>query len=346
MTQEEYNLEQFGQAALEIRSGCITAMNGAARRQLPHLAVGAPAPAGLTRSLELGSEAGSFAQGEESYLFTRIASPGREVVLFHPARDCGVTGPQLDGFSRQMRDKMGGLLQQLELFSAQEDEPAGSDPRLARFSQSFHQMLRLIHNLEFLNVPLEQAEAQFRPVTMDLAGLCAQTARQAAPLLRKAGVELTCSGRCAGLLIPGDPELLQRMLLDLISNAAKSAKTVCLDLRPWEDRAVLTVSDSGGEASGLAALLRRQEEGIPAPQDGAGMGLDVVRRIVHLHRGALLAQENDRGGLVFTVALPAGPLPGQLPLESPRMETGGGLSPFLVGLSDLLPAELFQPDAD
>ena len=346
MTQEEYNLEQFGQAALEVRGGCVAAMNRAARRQLPQLAVGAPAPAGLARSLEQGSEAGCFAQDEENYLFTRISSPDREVILFRPARDCGVTGEQLDGFSRQMREKMGVLLQQLELFSVQEDEPAESDPRLARFSQSFHQMLRLIGNLEFLNVPPDQAEKQFRPVTMDLAGLCAQLTRQAAPLLRKAGVELVCSSQCAGLLIPGDPELLQRMLLDLISNAAKTSKTVCLELRAWEDRAVLTVSDSGGDAPGLAALLRQKEQSLPAPQDGAGMGLDVVRRIVRLHGGALLAQQNDPGGLVFTVALPAGPLPSQLPLESPRPEQNGGLSPFLVGLADLLPAELFQPDAD
>ncbi|MBQ5930817.1 MAG: hypothetical protein IIX00_01000, partial [Tidjanibacter sp.] len=64
---------------------------------------------------------------------------------------------------------------------------------------------------------MEQARTLFCPVAMDLAGLCADIKRQAAPLLGKANVALEFSSPCTGLLIPGDPELLQRMILALIS---------------------------------------------------------------------------------------------------------------------------------
>lgn len=140
------------------------------------------------------------------------------------------------------------------------------------------------------------------------------------------------------------------MLLGLVSNAAKASPggTVTLDLRPWMNRAVLSVADNGcDQPADLTALLRDPaDQSIPAPDEGAGMGLDVVRRIAALHGGALLTRQSKQGGLVFTVSLPTGPLPAALPLHTPKLEQNGGLSPFLVELADLLPAELFQPDVD
>lgn len=345
MTEHDY-LEQLPHAAVEIRESAVVDMNTAARNQLPQLVQGAPVPAFLARSLERGDGAGSFQRGEDTFLFTRVSRGEEELILFRPAERCGVTGGQLEGFSRQIREQMATMANQMQTL-ADEGEDTG---RMSGLNQNFHKMLRLINNLEFLNVPEEEAMALFRPVTMDLAGLCIQLVRQAAPMLRKGNVELSYASQCAGLLIPGDPELLQRMLLGLVSNAAKAAPggSVTMDLRLWRDRAVVTISDSGGDQGGdLADLLKSGgEQDIPVPGEGAGMGLDVVRRVVRLHQGAIFTQRSGKGGLSFTVSLPTGPLPVQLPLHSPSLETDGGFSPFLVELADVLPTELFQIDTD
>lgn len=344
MVQEHDYLEQLPHAALEIRDGTVTAMNTAAHARLPQVVLGSPVPESLAQSLDQGGTAGSFAQGEDTFLFTRVPGRQGELILFRPAQGCAVTGRQLEGFSRQMRQQLGGMLNQMELMAGGD----GSAPRLTQFSHSFHQMLRLVSNLEFLNIPEEEAQALFHPVTMDLAGLCIQLVRQAAPMLRKAGVALSYDSACTGLLVPGDPGLLQRMLLGLVSNAAKAARggQVSLALRQWQGRAVVTVSDSGGGVDRDLAVLTQGEDQIPAPDQGAGMGLDVVRRIVALHGGTLLVRQGSGGGFLFTVSLPTGPLPAGLPLSSPSVEPDGGLSPFLVELADVLPAELFQPDED
>lgn len=205
MLVEQNDLERLPQAALEIRDGTVCAMNAAAQEQLPHLIQGSPVPPFLAQSISGGQRAGSFAEGEETFLFTRVTSPNRELILFRPAQGCAVTGAQLEGFSRLMRAEMGDLLNQLDRLSA---KPDGSPPELpTQTSHSFHKMLRLVGNLEFLNVPEQEAQAAFRPVTMDVAGLCQQLVRQAAPMLRKANVDLRYVSACTGLLIPGDPEL-------------------------------------------------------------------------------------------------------------------------------------------
>ena len=88
----------------------------------------------------------------------------------------------------------------------------------------------------------------FQPITMDLVGPCAAASATRPPLCwRGAGVTLTfrCSG--SSLLIPGDPELLSKLILTLLSNAAKAAPkgSVFLTVAQRRDRAILSVTDSG-----------------------------------------------------------------------------------------------------
>ena len=338
MTQESY-LEQLPQAAVEVQHGKIVAMNTAARVQLPNLVPGDIAPEFLTLPLSGTEQTGSFAHQEDTFLFTRLNSPHRQILLFRPA-DGGLTSGQVSGFSRQMREQMAALLLQIELLQGQ------GGRTVTQLNHSFHQMLRLVNNLEFLNIPTAQAQTIFYPVTMDLAGLCRDLRRQAAPLLRKAKVDLQFVCSCPGLLIPGDPELLQRMILSLISNAAKASPggRVTVELLPWMDKAILSVSDSNTQQVDLSTLLQKEDGYVPSPTEGAGMGMAVAQRIVDLHNGTLLSRTGEQGGVTFTVALPTGPLSGGLSLETPSFELDGGVSPFLLELSDLLPMELFEPE--
>ena len=64
-------LDQIPQAAFEIENGQVTALNPAARRLLPGLALGAPAPAGLDRPIAEESDAGVFTLDGVSFRFSR-----------------------------------------------------------------------------------------------------------------------------------------------------------------------------------------------------------------------------------------------------------------------------------
>ena len=348
MTQEQSYLEQLPQPALEVCNGVVCAMNTAAMTQLPSLAPGSPTPDFLTLPLTGAEQTGCFDSQGETFLFTRLGSGEKQVLLFRGAGENSLSAGQVEGFSRQMRQQTALLLNQIQLLSAQLQRGGLPPKHLNQLNHSFHQILRLVNNLEFINIPMEQAQALFSPVTMDIAGLCQQLRRQATPILRKAGVELHFVSPCTGLLIPGDPQLLQRMILSLLSNAAKAASggSVTLELRPLGERAVLIVRDSSTQNVDLSSLVEKEADAIPAPGDGAGMGLTVVRRIATLHGGTLLSYPDTQGGLVFAVSLPTGPLSASVPLHSPSVESDGGISPFLLELADLLPGELFEPEPE
>lgn len=327
-------VEALPEGVVQIRGGLVRACSSRARQYLPQLAVGAPVPSVLTLPEEDGGGAGEFSQEGAAYAYSYSAAGGELLVLVRPVSESVLTGGQLEGLVYQLRTLLGDVLAEVGPSTGEEGGPVPA----AAFGKTFHRLFRLLDNLELL-----RETVSFHPVTMDLAGLCRHVEELAAPLLKEAGVSLEYRSRESGLLIPGDPALLQKLVLGLIANAAQASDGggVVFSLRQQGGRAVLTVSHSGPPADGrrLDALLQ-PGAGLPLPGQGAGLGLSVARRIVALHKGSLL-MEWGRTAPITVVSLPTGPLDGKATVRTPELQRGGGLDPVLMELSDLLPARVF-----
>lgn len=108
-----------------------------------------------------------------------------------------------------------------------------------------------------------------------------------------------------------DPEKIQRILLNLLSNAFKftpiGGKVRC-DLRIDKERALLSVQDSG---PGVRPELRqvifepfRQGDGSATRRfGGTGLGLSIAREFVELHGGEITVGDASLGGARFDVVL-------------------------------------------
>ena len=342
-------LERLPEGAIQLCQGRVRAFNRAAGAQFPELAVGGQAPEYLSPALG-DQTAGVFLHQGVEYVFSRTPQDCGQLLLVHPSTQSALTDRQLDGFVRQMRSFMQEILLQVQLLS-NDLTRAGGDPtdRDDAFQKTFCRMYRLLSNLDYLR-SLGAPQLSFQPITMDLAGLCARLSDEAASLLEGAGVTLTYRCAAASLLLPGDPELLTRLILILLSNAAKAAPqgSVFLTLAQRRDRAILSVTDSGQDFAqeDLDTLFPSPlpDSRVPDPQDGAGMGLAIARHIVALHKGAMLLERRESGALLSVVSLPTGPLDARLEVRSPRIEDTGGLSPVLVELSDVLPQARFHFD--
>jgi PAS domain S-box-containing protein len=150
-------------------------------------------------------------------------------------------------------------------------------------------------------------------------------------------------------MISGDPDRLQQVVWNLLSNAAKftpEGGDVVIDLRQRGNCLQLQVSDSGPgiDPDFLPYVFERfrQEDGSTTrTHGGLGLGLAIVRHLVELHGGAIRAENNKGGaGAIFTVSLPLPSgalsmedLPGAFPkdMSSPATEI-----PNLSGISVLV----------
>jgi len=114
-------------------------------------------------------------------------------------------------------------------------------------------------------------------------------------------------------LVKGDPNRLRQVIWNLVLNAIKFTHrggNVTISVGCFEPFVRLKVSDTGEGISPeflpyVFDRFRQAEGSLTRKQGGLGLGLAVVRHLVELHGGHVMAESPGRGqGSTFTVELP------------------------------------------
>jgi len=103
-----------------------------------------------------------------------------------------------------------------------------------------------------------------------------------------------------------DPDQIQRLLLNLLINAADAQGgkgTIVIRLEGGEDTWSLEVLDEG---PGIDPSIRHQifQPFFSTKKQGSGLGLALARQSALAHAGSLRAAQNPQGGSVFILELP------------------------------------------
>ena len=112
--------------------------------------------------------------------------------------------------------------------------------------------------------------------------------------------------------VSGDPDRLQQVVWNLLTNALKFTQSGHVDVQliGGESLVEIVVSDSGVGISAeflpqVFDRFRQADGGITRRQRGLGLGLAIVRHLVELHGGTVSAHSDGEGkGSTFRVALP------------------------------------------
>jgi signal transduction histidine kinase len=111
----------------------------------------------------------------------------------------------------------------------------------------------------------------------------------------------------------GDPQLLERLVANLVANAIRhnvAGGRFDIATDTAAGRAVLTIANTGpvippGELTRLFQPFERFGARRGSAADGVGLGLAIVQAIVTSHDGSLTTQPRTGGGLRIDVAFPA-----------------------------------------
>lgn len=109
------------------------------------------------------------------------------------------------------------------------------------------------------------------------------------------------------IVLHADPEQLRRVLANLTANAIQAVGRggeVRLSASTTDDATLVTVEDDGpGIDTGI--LDRLFLPFVSTREEGTGLGLAYVKKIVELHGGTVTAENRPEGGARFTVSLPS-----------------------------------------
>ena len=148
---------------------------------------------------------------------------------------------------------------------------------------------------------------------VDLASVVDASINAVRPAADAKGIDLQRSARPAGGPVGGDPNRLQQVFWNLLTNAVKFTPKdgrVSVTLERVNSHLEVSVTDTG-EGIDPAFLphvfdrFRQADASTTRRHGGLGLGLSIVKQLVELHGGNINATSAGGGkGSTFTVALP------------------------------------------
>src|SRR5262245_21425233 len=201
------------------------------------------------------------------------------------------------------------------------------DPRLqgaaAIVKRQIGQLARLVDDLlDVSRITQGRIELQRRPV--DLAAIIAEALESVEPLMREKRHHIALSVTDTPLWVDGDSARLVQCVGNLLANAAKYTDPggeIRLEAHADGPLAVLAVIDNGvGIPRELLPqifeLFVQSDRSLDRSQGGLGIGLSVVRRLIEMHGGDVVATSGGPGhGARFEVRLP------RIDADAPTAET-------------------------
>lgn len=220
--------------------------------------------------------------------------------------------------SHDLRTPLNAIIGFAQLMESGEVTKAQSQEYAGAIVESGGALLDLVQRV----LDLSSAESADNALThfedVDLTSILKRLMRQAQPILRP-GVSLRQQFGDDPIPVRGDPIMLTRALMNLVSNSAKFTTQgwIGVEARIRGEIVQIFVKDTGPgvEPKEIERILRPFEHGDPErnartrsdSDHGHGLGLPIARRYIENHEGQLQFRSKPGVGSVVEIRLPVRP---------------------------------------
>lgn len=214
-----------------------------------------------------------------------------------------------------------------------------NDAKMNRYAailnHSTSKLKRLVKSYTLITACMNNTQP-FHPVMTSINDICSSIVDAVADLSKPYGitVEFTCNDEVLSCV---DPDLIQRMLLNLLSNSllhTAEGGTIHVNLKSTSSLISITIADNG---SGIPSKLlptvfsmRNEPISTDVGHVSAGLGLGVADSIAKLHDGTIMIQSVEGKGTTVAVHL-------KRKEDNSLMAHGEG---YRISMSDTLMTEL------
>ena len=216
--------------------------------------------------------------------------------------------------AHELRNPMAPIRTGLEIMRLRADSPETIERVREMLERQTCQMTHLIDDL--LDVArVTSGKIEIRKQLVDLNKVAANAVETSTPMIQGARHQLAVNMWNEPLLLDIDPTRIAQVLNNLLTNAAKYTPPggqIALTVAKEGREAVISIVDSGvgiplEHQATIFEMFNQVGRNMGLSQGGLGIGLSLVRQLVALHGGRVIATSAGVGqGSSFTVRLPLG----------------------------------------
>ena len=226
----------------------------------------------------------------------------------------------LANVSHELRTPLNSIIGFTELLMQTDDEKRR---RYAENILTSARMLQSIINEMLTSAKIAAGKEQVNIEKVSITDLCETLVQLVRPMADKKHLELITEFADDIPIIQSDPQKVQQILYNLISNAIKftpaggkvtiSARRVDSTVSPLKtDSVAVSVSDTGpgiplADQERIFEKFSRLDNPMTREHDGAGLGLAISRSLATLLKGKITLQSEPGHGATFTITLPITP---------------------------------------
>jgi signal transduction histidine kinase len=214
--------------------------------------------------------------------------------------------------AHELRNPLAPIRSAVQIMHLAENDHATAFAARAIIERQLKHLVRLIDDLVDVS-RLTRGKLELKTERMDLAEIVQAAIEINRPLLESKQQHVRIELAPRPLIVAADATRLAQAFANLLNNAAKYSDA-CTEITVRAVReghqAFVTITDQGigipaGRLGGVFDTFAQPEPRNVSPNDGLGVGLTLVKRLVELHGGSVSAESAGPGrGSAFGVRLP------------------------------------------
>lgn len=222
-------------------------------------------------------------------------------------------------FSHELKTPLNLIYSTVQLFNMYSKEGSLDEKRdsitkyVSTITKNCNRLSRLVNNI----VDLSKIGAGFYELNksnQDIVSVVEEIVMSVADYTHIKGLNIIFDTDVEEKIVACDPEKIERVVLNLISNAIKfsdAGDEICVSVSDMGGMVDISVKDNGTGISKsnidkIFDRFKQVDKSFTRNAEGSGIGLSLVKSIVELHGGKVVVESELGKGSRFSVLLPAG----------------------------------------
>jgi PAS domain S-box-containing protein len=182
---------------------------------------------------------------------------------------------------------------------------------LSIMKQNCYRLIRLINNLIDVT-KIDSGYFHLNLINTNIVNVVEDITLSIAEYIENKGISIIFDTEIEERILACDPDKIERIILNLISNAIKFTEpggTILVSIINKENSIVITVRDTGigipkDKQKTIFERFIQVDKSLTRNREGSGIGLSLVKSLVDMHKGTITIESEPNKGSKFLIELP------------------------------------------